>query len=312
MAAGVVLIMNRDIRNGFIYSILGAMTYGMNPLFALPMYNKGFGAEDVLFYRYLLSCVILAGLVLWRKKSFRLPGKLVFPAIAGGLLCGSSSASLYLSYNEMDAGIASTLLFVYPVMVAVMMTAFFKEKLSWQTTLGLLGALAGIAILYRGGDGATLDTYGVILTMISAFTYAVYMVMLKTTDLGKLPADVLIFYVMAGGIPIFLVYSLFCDGIQLPVTASAWSCALALALFPTVISFLLMTLGIRYIGATRASILGALEPVTAVVFGIMIYGEAFTFRLCLGTVVIIAAVTLVVALGDKKTNTQGEMICSTN
>lgn len=285
---------------GVFWAMLGAMTYGMNPLFALPMYNQGVFAESVLFYRYLFATFLLALLMLYRKIPFRVSRENLIPTLSGGPLCGFSSLTLYMSYTFMDAGVASTLLFVYPIMVALMMSCCFREKLSLYTLIGIAGAVGGVGILCRTGSGVMLDLTGFILVMLSALSYSIYMVMVKTTGLSQMNPFQLVFYVMAGGLPVFLIYSLFHGGIQWMPSISAWSCAFALGLIPSIVSFVTTTLGVQYIGATKTAILGSLEPVTAVLFGVMIFGEEFTLRLCCGILVICAAVALTVIGGEKK------------
>ena len=149
----------------------------MNPLFALPMYSQGVFAESVLFYRYLFATFLLALLMLYRKIPFRVSRENLIPALSGGPLCGISSLTLYMSYNCMDAGVASTLLFVYPIMVALMMSCCFRENLSLYTIIGIAGAVSGVGILCRTGSGAMLDLTGFLLVMLSALTYSFYMVM---------------------------------------------------------------------------------------------------------------------------------------
>lgn len=285
---------------GVFFAVLGAMTYGMNPLFALPMYNQGVTAESVLFYRYLFATLLLAGWMLYCKIPFRIPRKILIPTLSGGPLCGISSLTLYMSYNCMDAGVASTLLFVYPVMVALMMSCCFREKLSLCTLIGIAGAVGGVGILCKTSSGAMLDWFGFLLVMLSALSYSLYIVMVRATGLNQMNPFQLVFYVMALGMPVFLIYGLFFGEVQCLPSVSTWSCAFALGLIPSVVSFVTTTRGVQYIGATKTAILGSLEPVTAVIFGVMIFGEEFTLRLCVGILVICAAVTLTVVGGEKK------------
>ena len=290
----------QSTHKGVIFAMLGAMTYGMNPLFALPMYHQGITAESVLFYRYLFATLLLAGWMLYSRIPFRLSRENLLPALIGGPLCGISSLALYESYQKMDAGLASTLLFICPVMIALIMFFCFKEKLTLRTIIGIVGAFCGVWILSCTGDGVMLNWGGFLLVMLSALSYAIYMVMVKKTGLSRINPFQLVFYVMAGGIPVFLLYG-FCYGdIQWLSTVSLWSCAFALGLIPSIISFVTTTYGIQYIGPTKTAILGALEPLTAVIFGVMIFGEALTLRLCLGFLVICSAVTLTVISGTKK------------
>lgn len=309
MPAGLPDLMIQPMRNdslkGLCCGILAAMAYGLNPLFALPLYRAGMTPDSVLFHRYTIAMILLGLFLVCRRKSFRLTLKLWIPAVVGGWLMALSSLFLFLSYRKMDAGIASTILFVYPVMVAVIMAVFFREKLSVSTIAGIVGALAGVAILYRGGPGSSLSISGLILVLLSALSYAIYMVALRETNLKELSPELLTFYAMVFGIPLFLIRLDFGATLQWPETLSGWGCAIALAFFPTILSLLLMTVSIRIIGATKTAILGALEPVTAVAVGILVFGEQLTLRLALGILVILAAVTVVVSGKQLSGNLRG-------
>lgn len=287
--------MLHDRFKGVCCGVLAAVAYGMNPLFTLPLYRQGLQPDAVLFYRYALAMILLGAFIWWKKESFRLSFKQLIRAIAGGLLMALSSLLLFLSYKKMDAGIASTILFTYPVMVAVIMAVFFHEKITGLTVLGIAGAMAGVCILYKGGDGEPLSMSGLILVLFSALSYAIYMVAVRETDLKNISPELLTFYATVFGTPLFFVRLKFGFELQWIPSLSGWGCAIALAVFPTIVSLLLMTVSIRIIGATRTAILGALEPVTAVFFGILLFGEQLTLRLTIGILVILVAVTVVVS-----------------
>ena len=280
---------------GYVLGAIAAASYGLNPLFALPLYGAGLGVDSVLFYRYVLAVVMLGALMLFRRQSFALRRRDVLPLAAMGVLFSVSSLLLFESYNLMDAGIASTILFVYPVMVAVIMAMFFREKLTPVTVGSIVLALTGIGLLYKGGDGGPLNMTGIILVMLSALSYAIYMVGVKQSALKNLPGMRLTFYILLFGLAVYVIRLKF--GLELQVIPSwkGWGNVVALAFLPTVVSLLCTTLAIRYIGATPAAILGALEPVTAVFFGVMVFGEQLTFRLAIGIVMIIISVSLIIA-----------------
>ena len=170
--------MNNKVK-GYVLGAVAAATYGMNPLFALPLYKHGMDPDSVLFFRYLFAIVMLGLMIKLRGRSFRLQRREILPLVVLGLLVAVSSLTLFQSYNYMAAGIASTLLFVYPVMVAVIMALVFKEKITLLTGLCIVLALLGIGLLYRGEDGATLSWIGTLLVMISALAYAIYIVGVK-------------------------------------------------------------------------------------------------------------------------------------
>lgn len=104
---------------GYLLGAVAAATYGMNPLFALPLYKAGMDPDSVLFFRYLFAIPLLGIMLKARGRDFKLHRREIVPLVLLGLLVALSSLSLFLSYNYMDAGIASTLLFVYPIFVAL-------------------------------------------------------------------------------------------------------------------------------------------------------------------------------------------------
>ena len=280
---------------GYALGVIAAATYGMNPLFALPLYEAGMNPESVLFFIYLFAIPVLGAMIKLRGRDFKLKRKEVFPLIIMGLLMALSSLTLFQSYNYMAAGIASTLLFVYPIMVALIMAFLFKEKLTLQTILCIILALGGIALLYKGEDGSTLSLLGVLLVIVSALSYAIYIVAANRPLLREIATLKLTFYVLVFGFSLFLVRVDFGASLHVVDTWYLWGNLLALAVFPTAISFLCTTQAIQYIGSTPTAILGALEPLTAVFFGVTVFGESLTVRVGCGIMMIVFAVTIIVA-----------------
>ena len=280
---------------GYVLGSVAAVSYGLNPLFALPLYGAGLGADSVLFYRYVLAVVMLGALMLARRQSFALSRRDLLPLAGMGLLFSVSSLTLFESYNYMDAGIASTLLFVYPVMVAVIMAVGFHERVTVATVLSIVLACTGISLLYKGGDGTTLSLTGVLLVFVSSLSYAVYIVGINRSSLKNLPTEKLTFYCLVFGSLVYVVRLRGCTELQSIPTAALWVNAGSLALFPTIVSLVTMAGAIRRIGSTPTAILGALEPVTALFFGVVVFGEAFTLRIGTGVLLILVAVTLIIA-----------------
>ncbi len=283
---------------GYILGSIAAASYGMNPLFALPLYKAGMDPDSVLFFRYLFAIPLLGIMIKARGRSFKIQRKETFPLIIMGLLVALSSLTLFLSYNYMAAGIASTLLFVYPIMVVLIMAMVFKEKLALQTIVCMLLALGGIGLLYKSEDGSTLSLIGTLLVFASSLSYAIYIVGINQTSLKNVATLKVTFYVLLFGLSLFVARLLYSGVLNTPDQWYLWANLLALAGFPTAISFLCTTGAIQYIGSTPTAILGALEPVTAIFFGIAVFGESLTVRESFGLVMIIVAVTFVIAGGN--------------
>lgn len=286
--------MNNRVK-GYMAATIAAATYGMNPLFALPLYQAGMDTFSVLFFRYLVALPIIGIMLHMRGRNINIGGKNILLSLSMGVLMATSSIALFTSYLYMDAGIASTLLFIYPVIVAIIMTLFFREKLTLQLVLCILLVLVGIGLLYNNENGVTLDTTGVLLVMTSSVTYSLYIIAINKSPLRNIATLQVTFYVLLIGVVIFFLSTGCGQSLTLPTQWWQWLCVLALAIFPTVISFLCTTTAIQYIGSTPTAILGALEPVTALFFGVLIFGEVLTGRDIIGIVLIIVAVTMVVA-----------------
>lgn len=280
---------------GYLCGIGAAVCYGTNPLGALYLYEDGINANSVLFYRFALAVVMLGMLMAARRKSMKVSKRELSLLCALGVVFSTSSITLYFSFCFMDAGIASTLLFVYPVMVAVIMALLFKERLPAVSVFAIMLALSGIAMLYHGDGGATLSTRGVMLVMFSSLSYAVYIVVVNKSPL-RMSSMKLTFYVLFFGMLTVLTNS-FITGlhIQMLTTPRMWSCAFMLALLPTVFSLVLMTISVHETGSTPTAVMGALEPLTAVVIGVAVFGEQLTPRLAAGIVLILTAVIMIIA-----------------
>lgn len=271
------------------------MFYGANPLGALPLYADGINTCSVLFYRYAIAVVVLAVVMAVRRKPLAVSRRDLAIMAVLGVLFAASSLSLFMSFLFMGAGVASTLLFVYPVMVAVIMAVFFKERVTRSTVLAIALALTGVALLYKGDGSKPLSGAGVSLVMVSSLTYALYIIIVNKSPL-RMSSVKMTMYVLTFAVAVAVAMS-FTDPanhLQLLHTPRQWGLALLLAVVPTVLSLLLMVIAVHDVGSTPTAIMGALEPVTAVVISVALFGELVTARLVIGIVLILAAVLLTV------------------
>lgn len=282
---------------GYLLGVIAAASYGTNPLFAIPLYNAGLTPDSVLFLRYLVAIPVMAVMILMRGRSFKVTSRQITTLFLLGMCAAVSSLALFQSYNLMDVGIASTILFIYPILVAVLMAALFREKISLMTVLCIALATVGIGMLMKSGDGGTVSVTGTILVVVSALTYAIYIVAVNKTSLAKVATLTVTFYILLFGVLLFLVRLIAAGEPLLPSMPDwkLWGCVAGLAIFPTAISFACTNGAIQSIGSTPTAILGAFEPVTAVVIGVLAFGEVITPRIFIGLMLIIIAVILVIA-----------------
>ncbi len=280
---------------GYILAALAAATYGTNPVFAVPLYGEGMNPVSVLLFRYLLSLPFLSMMMLYRGQSWRLNRREILPVAVLGVLMAFSSLSLFMAYRYMNVGVASTLLFVYPVMVAVLMSLFFHERLSVTTCLCLVIMSVGLFMLIKPGDNVALSLTGTLLVFASSLTYAIYLVMTNVSAIvSRIPTLKLLFYQLLIGSSLFIVLIGCGENLILPDKSAGWINVVALALLPTVVSLACTTTAIHCIGSTPTAIFGALEPVTAVILSSVFLGQNLTNYEMLGGLLIVIATTMVV------------------
>ena len=280
---------------GVLFGIIASVAYGTNPLFSLPLYDEGMNPDSVLFYRFAFASLLLGVLLISKGESLKITKKEVFPLFVFGVIFSLSSLFLFQSFLYMDAGIASTILFIYPVLVAVIMTLFFKEKASFLTFGCIALSLVGIALLYKGDGQTALSNKGLILVAFSALAYSLYIIGVGHSSLRTMSIGKMTFWVIFFGMFVFIVRTKLLIELQFIPSYRAGLNLLGVAIIPTVISILFINIAVKYIGSTSTAIIGALEPVTALLIGVLVFQEQITARIILGVLLILIAVTLVVA-----------------
>ncbi len=344
---------------GFFFGILAAVSYGVNPLGAKYLYEEGLNVESVLFYRYGLAVLIIGGImavkILTRRvvqvngeksvsegcrpdastgsstgtaETFRISRGELSTLTALGLMFVISSLTLYCSFLYMDSGVACSLLFVYPVMTAVLMAMLYGEKITKSTAVAIVLSLAGVLLLYKGDGETVLSTAGVLLVMVSALSYALYIIVanrasapesepassrsklskyiplphrvtIHRLDMSAMKLSFYVLIVCSASIVLFSLTSPERHLIPL-VTEREWGYSFMLAIVPTVLSLVSMGIAVRIIGSTPTAIMGALEPLTAVIIGLTVFNEALTINLGVGILLILTAViTIIVSKGKK-------------
>jgi len=287
---------------GAACGIFAAICYGTNPLGAMALYKAGFATGTVLVYRFGFAAIALATYMLAARIPFLPDRKASLTTAALGALFAVSSLTLYESFRLMDVGVASTMLFVYPVMTAAIMTLMFGERLTARTIGSIALAFGGIALLSLGGGEHRVSAFGTVLVLLSALSYTIYIIVVDKAKV-KLPLVALTFWAITSCCVCVALWTAAKDGpgvFRLPGSATEWGWALFLAFVPSLTSLGLMAVSARRLGSTPTAIMGALEPATAVAIGVGVFGEAFTLRLVLGMAAIVAAVVLTLAKRQPK------------
>lgn len=280
--------------NGILYGLLSSASFGLIPLFTIPIMWQGMEFGSILLYRFIFAAIALAIIMLLSKESFKITRRDIAPLGLLSFLYLMSALFLFWGYKYMASGVATTLHFMYPVLTTFIMMLFFGEKRSLWRIAAIILAVVGVFFLSHDSNSTHINWMGVIIVLISALAYALYLITIGQMKVGKMKGIKLTFYVFSFGAIFLLLGNSLMDEIQ-PITN--WSVAgnlIMLAIVPTVISNLALVRAIKGIGSTLTSVLGAMEPVTAVCVGIGIFNEPMTYGIVLGIALIISAVTIII------------------
>lgn len=280
-------------------AVLSAVTYGLIPLFILPIKARGFSLDVTLFYRFFISALLLLTVLLIKKERLQLTLRSLLVMVVLGVLFALSSEFLFLAYDYLSAGIASTLLFVYPVMVVLLLAFFFKEWISTLTICSLLITLTGIALLSIKDNIYNIPFLGLFIAVCSALCYAVYIITVNKSRTGVSGLQ-LTFYSLLFSAAYYLAKVLWKhESLRLPDSSLLLHIGL-FGLLTSVISITALVYAIRYIGSTPVSIMGALEPVVAVAISAILFGEVLTLQLIAGIILIMTGVILNIIADARK------------
>ncbi len=289
---------------GIIAGILGAVSFGFIPVFSKPALEAGYSPSCILFYRFAIATLILAALLLSRKQSMRLPLRTVPSMFLISLFYCVSGGFLVLGYKYMSGGVAGVLHFTYPVFVMSILVIFYKERIKISSIIAIIIAIAGIYCLgVLGGESSFVEgqnrLLGVVIILTSGLGCACYMVGVNKTKCRHLSSLNLTFWLILFSTLFFGSIALFNGELVLINDLPTIANFVGLALIATVLSNFLLVYAIKKIGSTYAAIFGAVEPLTAVILCIIIFGETINTAIVFGILFILVAVTIVV-LRNKK------------
>ncbi|ADX68462.1 DMT family transporter [Weeksella virosa] len=284
---------------GYALGIISAVSYGLIPIFILPIKQTNFSLDTTLFYRFFISALLLLPVLWYKKENLKITPKELYVVVLLGLSYALSSEFLFMGYDLLSPGITSTILFIYPVFVALIMFLVFKEKLNRLTVLSLILAFSGVLTLSLKNNSFEINFPGLIVVLLSAFFYALYILIVNQTKI-KLSGFKLTFFSFLFTSLYFLVKAKFLgDSLLLP-NVNMLINFVVFAFVTTLISSLALVFAIKYIGSTPTAILGALEPVVAVAVSVLMFNEVLTINLIIGITLIIIAVIVNIISDSRK------------
>jgi len=293
---------------GIVFALISSSTFGLVPLFSLPLLVPqlrpegiaAIGIPTILFYRFLFSSATMGALCAFKKTSLKIAIKDIVVIFGLALLYAATAKFLVDSYEYIASGLATTVHFLYPLFVSIVMISFFKEKKSIVLLIASVLSLLGVGMMCWNGESSPALYKGLLLASLTIFTYGLYIVGLNKSRVSKINFDVLTFYVLLMGCLVFLFYALLTTGIDQITLTEDWINLILLGFFATFISDLCLVLAVKHAGSTVTSILGSMEPVVAVLVGTFFFGEFFDWISALGLAFVLLSVTLVIIFNKQK------------
>lgn len=286
--------------SGIIYAMLSSATFGLIPLFTLPVIKSGMHTPSIIFYRMLLSVAMLAVLIFLRKGSFKLKGKQTMTIFGLSIFYASTSLLLIESYLYIPSGIATTISFLYPVAVTLILFFGFKQKISSVTLTAILISILGVFLLSGFGAKGNFDSVGLICVITTIFTYSAYIVGINKSSANAVNSLTLSFYVLLFTCLFFSINVFVRGGLEPIQTPLQLGSLLLLGFIPTVLSNLFLLLALKRTDSATVSLFGCMEPLTALVVGLCVFKEQLDIIKIAGATLIILAVILVVLKTDNK------------
>lgn len=292
-------------RIGMFYALGSSAAFGLMPIFAKWAYKYGINSITLVILRFMFAWIIILPMLLYKKKSLKLnKNQLKHVLIIGGLAYTFTTLTLFLSYNYISVGIATTLHFIYPIIVTLISIVFFKEKVFKEKVIALTASTIGILFLIYNGQ-VSFNFVGVFYALFSGMLYSIYITGVEHSEMKNIDSFVLTFYLSVIAAFMLLAVGTFSGQINFNLNIRCYIAAFLIALISTVIAITFFQKGIKMIGSSNASILSTFEPIVSFILGVIIYKEAISFKIIAGCLLIFASV-LLLTKGYSKHSSQME------
>jgi len=285
--------------NGFFYAAISSASFGFSPLFSIGLLAAGLSGFDILSYRWGIAGLVLMIYAFCKKKSLRLTSwEEAWKIMLLSALRSVTAITLLIGFANISSGIASTINFMYPIIVAICMMLFFGDRKS-PVDIGAIAVSIFGVYLIASGDSLIIEggntKLGLTCSFISAMTFAAYYILMKRLKADKIEVVKFTTWLMMMSAIYFIICAFVFNGrLAVVCDGKSWLYILGLGLWSTMISSFTGVKAVRRIGPTLTSILGALQPLTAVVLGVIFLHEHLYLRSIIGIILIMTAVSIVV------------------
>ena len=283
---------------GIICIILASVTFGFAPVFSKEIQGSGMNTESMLAITSGFTVIVTGIAILIGRVKPKVTKKQVWQmAVFCGGGFGLTILLLCNSYRFLPIGLSTMFHFIYPVIVIVIMTVFFKERITIIKVVAILVALIGLYLILDISGGMSL--VGVVLAVGSGFAYAIYVVAGRKCEYRELPVVITVFSTVVVSFLGFSIIQLATGNMMLPPTPRVWLLIAGNSIISNLFALVMLTCAVRRLGASNTAIGNMLEPLTSLIAGSMIYGDIIPLVSIGGCVLILIAI-LLIAIGEKR------------
>ncbi len=246
----------------------------------------------VVFWRELIGATTLLLVILLARRfqDLRVP-RMRLLLLANSCILAVHWVLLFKAYDRLPVSDAIFIVYLAPVLVAVLAPVFLKEKLERVTILALVISIGGMALLsFGGGSARRLDTLGLIYALIASLLFAFLILTLKKLREG-LPTLTISLYGIVIGTLVLLPFAA-AGGYH--ITGKGWISIAVLGVLLVAFTSIIYVHAARGVKAQHIGILAYLEPVSATLLAAIFLGERPGWNGLVGGLLIIAAGILVV------------------
>jgi drug/metabolite transporter (DMT)-like permease len=273
--------------SGILLIVISAAAFGSLAILGRYAYADGLDAITLLFLRFSLAAILMAGLLIVRRESLPRGSALVRLIGMGALGYVGQSYCYLTAVRFASPGLVALLLYLYPVIVALLSILILHERITRTKILALGLALLGLALTV-GPEGGQLP--GILLALSAAGIYSVYIIVGTRVmeQVTVIQSSTVIF--ASAGVTFGLL--MMATGPHLPRSGAGWLMILLIVLIPTLIAVVTFLAGLARIGPTNAAMLSTLEPVVTVLLAAWLLGDQLKWISLVGGGLILGAVLL--------------------
>lgn len=276
---------------GFIMVVISGMIFGIMPSMVTFCYTKGANKVSMLLMRYIVLSVLLLPKIIKQKNIRELTQKYYLKFFILAFFGMITPLLLFTCYNLLPTGIVTTIHFMYPTVVMIISVTFLHSKFSKSNLVCLCLCISGI-LLMLDMSNIELNTKGLALTIISSFTWAIYIILLDKYRIDNITSEQVMFFVSIGSVIFLILYGAIAKEFAFPKVAIGWIAMITANIIIAIFGSLFFAIGVRTTDAQTSAIVSTLEPIFSIIMGVILLNEVISIRLIIGSVLILIAVII--------------------